>query len=140
MGDVVTAGDDECSGEVVHAGVGHGVAVEAGGDPEGAGEVGFPASGGGGDEHVECFPGPVAGRVALHSDFRDAAAFAVVDFIDGGAGDREAGFFDQPADPVGASGIKGVSGGGEEQLFGGQVVVGFISNEFFKPCCEVGDA
>jgi len=42
--DPVASGDDQPPGELVHPGVGDGVPVLAGGDPDRAGQVGFPAA------------------------------------------------------------------------------------------------
>ena len=45
VADPVTTGDDQPPGEFVHAGVGDGVPVLAGGDPNRAGQVCLPAAG-----------------------------------------------------------------------------------------------
>lgn len=42
VADPIAAGDDQSPGEFVHAGVGDGVPVMAGGDADRAGQVGFP--------------------------------------------------------------------------------------------------
>lgn len=138
--DTVAPSDDECSGEVVHAGVDDGVSVLAGRDPERAGEIGFPGPGGGGDDHVECLASPVVGGIALHSHFRDPTSFPVINLRDRCCWEWEPGLLDHRVDPVLASELERVSRRGEKELLGGELIVCFVSDEVFKPGSQMDDS
>jgi hypothetical protein len=46
---------------------------------------------------------------------------------------------DSPFDLVRPPGFEGVVNSGQQDLFWGELVVGFISDDFFEPCRDVRD-
>lgn len=80
------------------------------------------------------------GGVALNPHRGDPASFVVEDLGGRDLRDGEPGGPDEPVGPVGPTLFEGVVHGGEDDLVGGELVVGFVGNQFLEPYGQVRDA